>query len=58
VDVGNGAGLSPQPSALERFSDQLLTAPTATDAMTRQYRQHLADSDGPAFLSLFLDPCR
>jgi catechol 2,3-dioxygenase-like lactoylglutathione lyase family enzyme len=43
-----------------KFTDgteiELLTAPTATDAMTRQYRQHLADGDGPAFLSLFPRP--
>ena len=43
-----------------KFADgteiELLTAPTATDALTKTYRQHLADGDGPAFLSLFPRP--
>jgi catechol 2,3-dioxygenase-like lactoylglutathione lyase family enzyme len=32
---------------------ELITAPAATDALTRTYRTHLAAGDGPAFLALF-----
>ena len=35
---------------------ELLTAPQATDRVTTQYRRHLAEGDGPAFLSLFPRP--
>ena len=35
---------------------ELLTAPGARDALTRRYRRHLADGDGPAFLALFPRP--
>lgn len=40
-----------------KFSDgtelELITAPEATDDLTRKYREHLAQGDGPAFLALF-----
>ena len=40
-----------------KFSDgteiELITAPAAADALTRVYRQHLRNGDGPAFLALF-----
>jgi catechol 2,3-dioxygenase-like lactoylglutathione lyase family enzyme len=43
-----------------KFTDgtelELLTAPAVRDALTSRYRQHLADGDGPAFLSLWPRP--
>lgn len=33
---------------------ELITAPEARDALTRKYRRHLEDGDGPAFLALFI----
>jgi hypothetical protein len=40
-----------------KFTDgtelELITAPEARDPLTRTYRQHLADGDGPAFLALY-----
>jgi catechol 2,3-dioxygenase-like lactoylglutathione lyase family enzyme len=40
-----------------KFTDgtelELITAPAARDALTRTYRQHLAQGDGPAFFALF-----
>jgi hypothetical protein len=35
---------------------ELITAPAATDALTRTYRTHLKQGDGPAFLALFEAP--
>jgi hypothetical protein len=35
---------------------ELITAPAATDALTRTYRTHLKEGDGPAFLALFAAP--
>jgi catechol 2,3-dioxygenase-like lactoylglutathione lyase family enzyme len=43
-----------------KFADgteiELITAPAATDALTRTYREHLKAGDGPAFLALFAPP--
>lgn len=43
-----------------KFADgteiELITAPAATDALTRTYREHLKAGDGPAFLALFRAP--
>jgi catechol 2,3-dioxygenase-like lactoylglutathione lyase family enzyme len=44
-----------------KFTDgteiELITAPAGVDDLTRKYRAHLADGDGPAFLALHaLDP--
>ena len=43
-----------------KFADgteiELITAPAGVDALTRTYRRHLADGDGPAFLALFAPP--
>ena len=40
-----------------KFTDgtelELITAPEARDALTRTYRRHLEQGDGPAFLALF-----
>ncbi|HEX5070552.1 MAG TPA: rhomboid family intramembrane serine protease [Vicinamibacterales bacterium] len=40
-----------------KFADgtelELITAPEARDELTRTYREHLANGDGPAFLALF-----
>jgi len=40
-----------------KFADgtelELITAPTARDALTATYRRHLAAGDGPAFLALY-----
>ena len=40
-----------------KFADgselELITAPEERDALTRTYRRHLAQGDGPAFLALF-----
>lgn len=33
---------------------ELITAPEARDSLTRKYRRHLEDGDGPAFLALFV----
>jgi catechol 2,3-dioxygenase-like lactoylglutathione lyase family enzyme len=35
---------------------ELITAPAATDSLTRTYRTHLKDGDGPAFVALFARP--
>jgi hypothetical protein len=35
---------------------ELITAPAATDALTRTYREHLKVGDGPAFLAFFMPP--
>jgi catechol 2,3-dioxygenase-like lactoylglutathione lyase family enzyme len=35
---------------------ELITAPAATDALTTHYRELLAEADGPAFLSLDVEP--
>ena len=35
---------------------ELITAPAATDALTRTYRAHLDKGDGPAFLAFFVAP--
>src|SRR5215471_21642631 len=43
-----------------KFTDgteiELITAPAATDDVTRTYREHLKAGDGPAFLALFAAP--
>ena len=43
-----------------KFADgteiELITAPAATDDLTRTYREHLKAGDGPAFLALFRAP--
>src|SRR5262245_9874744 len=43
-----------------KFTDgteiELITAPAATDALTRTYREHLKAGDGPAFLAFFMPP--
>jgi hypothetical protein len=35
---------------------ELITAPKAVDVLTRVYRRHLEQGDGPAFLALFTPP--
>jgi hypothetical protein len=35
---------------------ELITAPSAADALTRTYRTHLREGDGPPFLALFAAP--
>jgi len=35
---------------------ELITAPAATDSLTRTYREHLKAGDGPAFLAFFMPP--